>query len=179
VPLTPCTDLTPADWISGSDLPWHRLVTFGPSGFPVYARLRFLPDPTVDGQHEHEAVGSGRSEDEQLRLLLDVLAAHTSTPEECYFCVWDGYGDLGGPKVTVPHRSYHLFAGPLRDARAASTPTGPAFVWPADHAWCVARDVDPHWAGIGATRAAVDQLVADPRLDVVVADPGREQPAYR
>jgi hypothetical protein len=54
----------------------------------------------------------------------------------------------------------------------------PAFIWPADHAWCVADDVDPHWAGIGAGTAAVDALVSDPRLDVVRADPAREQPFY-
>lgn len=55
----------------------------------------------------------------------------------------------------------------------------PAFVWPADRAWCVAADVDPHWAGIGADTAAIDRLVADPHLDVVPADPREDQPCYR
>ena len=55
----------------------------------------------------------------------------------------------------------------------------PAFVWPADHAWCLANDVDPHWAGIGADASAIDDLVADPRLDVVPADPRLRQPSYR
>jgi hypothetical protein len=39
--------------------------------------------------------------------------------------------------------------------------------------------VDPHWAGIGADTATIDQLVADPRLDVVLADPREAQPEYR
>jgi len=56
---------------------------------------------------------------------------------------------------------------------------GPAFVWPADHAWFVASDIDPHWAGIGADTRVINQLVADPRLDVVPADPRAAQPAYR
>ena len=55
----------------------------------------------------------------------------------------------------------------------------PAFIWPADHTWCVANDVDPHWAGIGADLSAIDQLLANPRLDVVAADPREEQPTYR
>jgi len=172
--VKPCTDLSPADWLVASELPWERLVTFGPAGFPAYARLRFVADPAFDGQHESDAVSPALGDDEQLRQVLDVLAEHTSTPEDCYFCVWDGFGDLGGPKVVVPHRAYHLFAGQLRSAG-----TSLAFVWPADHAWCVAHDVDPHWAGIGASEAAVDQLIADARLDVVAADPAREQPAYR
>jgi hypothetical protein len=54
-----------------------------------------------------------------------------------------------------------------------------AFIWPADRAWCVANDVDPHWAGIGADVSAIDQLLADPRLDVVPADPREDQPSYR
>ncbi|EME65188.1 hypothetical protein [Amycolatopsis decaplanina] len=84
----------------------------------------------------------------------------------------------GSPKVVVPHREYFLFSGRPADAGFWGTP-GPAFVWPADHAWCVAKDVDPHWAGIGATATTLDRLVADPRLDIVAADPDREQPAYR
>jgi hypothetical protein len=47
----------------------------------------------------------------------------------------------------------------------------PAFIWPADRAWCVANAVDPHWAGIGADVSAIDELLADPRLDVVRANP--------
>jgi hypothetical protein len=55
----------------------------------------------------------------------------------------------------------------------------PAFIWPADHAWCVADDVDPHWAGIGADVSVVEELLADPPLDVVAADPRQDQPAFR
>ena len=52
----------------------------------------------------------------------------------------------------------------------------PAFVWPADHAWCVANDVDPHWAGIGGGAPLIELLVADPCLDAVAADPAGDQP---
>lgn len=221
--LTPCSDLSPADWIVSSELPWERLVCFGPSGFAAYARLRFLPDPAFEGQSENDAEGDpAQSDNERLRLLFEVLAAHTRTPRDCYFCLWDGYGDLyggdaigvvvasddghprpvprvapafppevlDGPRVVVPARDYVMFRGPLHEAGdwgAAELWPGqprlsmpvPAFAWPADHAWCVASDVDPHWAGIGADRLVIDQLVADPRLDVVPADPDRQQPAYR
>lgn len=48
-----------------------------------------------------------------------------------------------------------------------------------DRAWCVASDVDPHWAGIGAPSDVIDALVADENLDAVRADPDAEQPRYR
>jgi len=235
--LTPCLDLSPADWLTGSGLPWQQLVTFGPAGFEAYARLRFLPDPAYPGQSENDVEPEGPPEHELLRTALAVLSEHTGTPDDCYFCLWEGassdiYGDdgvrvvawereagppaiyrdapeasraaptanpiapafppsvLDGPKVTIPNRVYFLFRGSLADFGdwgAADRRPGeprdwmpdPAFIWPADHAWCIADDVDPHYAGIGANTVAIDRLLAHPELDVVLADPGAEQPDYR
>lgn len=225
VAFTPSPELSAADWLLAGDLPWRQLVCFGPAGFPAYARLRFLPDPAHEGQSENDVDADERtlSESAQIRAALETLARHTSTPDDCYVCLWDGWapgstGDdaepalgqqggvparpgvapaappsvaLPGPKVVVPHRAYVLLRGSLADVGdwggAAQTWLGgpgahtpdPAFVWPADRAWCVAHDVDPHWAGIGADVEAVEGLLADPRLDVVPADPGEEQPWYR
>jgi len=222
VALIPCPDLSAADWITGSDQPWEQLVGFGPAGFPAYARLRFLPDPAYEGQSENDVdVDDAHDETAQLRVALDTLTRHTRTPDDCYFCLWDGWGSdieggdgartldyqtgtvskgpqiapafppsvLHGPKVVVPNRAYFLFRGSISDVGdwgAADAWPGqprlhmpdPAFIWPADHAWCVANDVDPHWAGIGADVAAIDELLADPRLDVVPADPHQDQPSY-
>lgn len=193
--LSFCSDLSPASWIVASDLPWPQLVGFGPSGFAAYARLRFLPDPACQGQSENDvALGDGQRETDQLRMLFEVLATRTRTPNDCYFCLWDGFGFSPSvpeaPTVVLPDRAraYFLFHGALSDAgdwSASEMWPGqppeylpPAFVWPADHAWCVANDVDPHWAGIGADAPVIHNLVADPRLDVVPADPSDEQPSY-
>jgi hypothetical protein len=227
VTLTFCWDLSAADWIVRSDLPWQRLVGFGPAGFGSYARLRFLPDPVHPGQSENDVDGDWSTD--QLVTLWQVLAAHTATRGDSYFCVWEGFGHTEAPldddavyldddnaaaeqgrtgtpgwapapvgrpsmpplpKVVVPHRAYWLFRGPLADVGEWDTAQGwprparldraePAFVWPADHAWCVARDVDPHWAGIGGTETLITRLTADPRLDVVPADPSKEQALYQ
>jgi hypothetical protein len=235
--LTPSSDLSAAKWITASDQSWQRLAGFGPSGFAAYARLRFLPDPAFEGQSENDVdlTDDAPSETAQLRAALEVLARHTRTPDDCYFCLWDGWGWTveGGdsawalsreqpptaepmltsppppgavparrdrsndppsaphvPKVAIPHRAYFMFHGSVSDlgdwGAAGKGPGGstigmpdPAFIWPADHAWCVANDVDPHWAGIGADTAAIDRLVADPLLDVVRADPTANQPIYR
>ncbi|MHB1572248.1 MAG: hypothetical protein ACYC0H_24000, partial [Solirubrobacteraceae bacterium] len=197
-------DLSPANWIVTSDVPWARLVTFGPSGFATYARVRFIPDPTYEGQREVEAdLGGSRGEVEQWRALLQLLANETSDPSDCYLGLWEGWPlqesarrwpTFGVPRgVRFPARSFFLFHGALSDAEIWGPPAAagiwgqpefanggtPAFVWPSDHAWCVAADVDPHWAGIGATAPTIERLLADPRLDAVVADLDRDQPAYR
>jgi hypothetical protein len=82
-----------------SELPWERLVTLGPSGFPGYARLRFIPDPAYEGQSENDVDidEDAPSESEQLHAALEILARHTRTPDDCYFCLWDGWGsDIEG-----------------------------------------------------------------------------------
>jgi hypothetical protein len=171
------------------------LITFGPSVFEAFARLRFIPDPVGAGQEEADTdvADDHPSNIEQTRRALRLLEAFTCTPEECYFCLWEGYSDAPlppqvqrGPLVELPHRRYALLRGSLNDIDAWEADLGggqiiapPAFVWPADHRWCFASDVDPHWAGIGAERVAIDALIGDLQLDVVPASPTDNQPQYR
>lgn len=188
-----CSDTTPAEWLVRSDTPAFQLITFGPARFEAFARLRFIPDPE-SGQKEAdiELPAEHPSDIAQARRAIHRLASFTSTPGECYFCLWEGYSDVPlppdvrrGPLVEVPHRRYALLRGSIQDIDGWEGRLGggqpippPAFVWPADQRWCFASDVDPHWAGIGAEQAAVEALVGDPELDAVWASPTEEQPVY-
>lgn len=189
--LRHAVDTSAADWISG--LSFDEVVTFGPPGFAAYARLRFIPDPVRAGQSEAEvALPAGHPSDlEQARQALDELGGHTLTADQCYFCIWNGYGLHHPPSpgrrtvLDLPHRSYTLMEGPLDalhtwevDLRQEGALVPPAFVWPADHSWCFVSDVDPHWAGIGASTEAIRQLLANPALDIVTANPRDPQPYY-
>ncbi|NMO02701.1 hypothetical protein HH308_15925 [Gordonia sp. TBRC 11910] len=187
--LTICNDLSPAQWLIDSALPWDVLVGFGPEGFDSHARLRFIPDPVSEGQSECDVDTGGPTDEAGLvARLCALLAAETSTPDDAYFGLWEGWPGAveisgGAPRIEVPNRRFYLFKGPLAQvgewSRSTLSPTEPAaFVWPADHAWCIACDVDPHWAGIGGRRRAIDRLVDDDVLDIVRADPHAPQPAY-
>jgi hypothetical protein len=192
--LAHTTDTAPAAWLENSRIPWDQLVTFGPGGYEAYARLRYIPDPTSPGQHEADVdlPADHPLDASQARRALSVLADFTETPDECFFCIWEGIAgnvlsaiELQGPLVTVPHRQYVLFTGRLGDYSEAGDgrfddfDPVPSFVWPADRRWCFASDVDPHWAGIGASRAAVERLLNTSGLDVVRAVPTERPPAYR
>ena len=77
-----CTAVTAASWIADSDQPWYRLVSFGPSGFPAYPRLRFIPDPAYPGQSENDVTRrtDTLSDAEQLHAALDTLLATRARP---------------------------------------------------------------------------------------------------
>lgn len=74
------------------------------------------------------------------------------------------------PKVTIPHRAYYLFRGPLEAVPAfatAGTPwVAPNLWWPDDRSWCVATDIDLDSTYVGGTRECIDALLSGPALEV-------------
>ncbi len=114
-----------------------------------------------------------------IEALIDHLRAATTTPDECYFAVWEGFsgsavpGDLN-PRLELPERAYHVFTGLITAARtgydAYSFGYADQFAnlwWPADHAWCVSTDVDSAWTHVAGSRECIDAVLADPRLETV------------
>ncbi|MFI7167224.1 hypothetical protein ACIBM3_32735 [Rhodococcus erythropolis] len=45
---------------------------------------------------------------------------------------------------------------PVPAAVGAAAVQNPAFMWPADRAWCVTGDVDPHFVVIAGPTEAID-----------------------
>jgi len=167
--VTPAATPDPARWLLRSDVDWWDLVRYGPPGFEVYARIRLATlGPEAEG------------EEPALRLALATLAAHTATPTIGFAAVWEGWGagppHPQAPRVEIPNRAMLLFTGPvdvLRDAPAlawhGTVLGGPAphLVWPEDHSWCVACEVDEEIEfTVGCSDAAADAL-ARPLPDAV------------
>jgi len=112
-----------------------------------------------------------------VEALAAALATQTTTPKDCCFAVWEGFGDLQfsprhRPTLRLPQRAYHVFAGELaRVAEASGYSTisfsyrSPNLWWPADHAWCVATEIDHAWTYVAGSRACVDSLLSDARLE--------------
>ncbi|SNS99692.1 hypothetical protein [Rhodococcoides kyotonense] len=188
-----CGDASSANWLVEQNLPWYQLAVRGPVGFQKYARVRFIPDPDFIGQKTNEVEFEHKelSELGQVGVALDILAEYTTTPGEVYFCMWDGWGSItidSRPNFKIPDRDYFLFRGTLADYADWSSDDparwhygdspDPAFIWPADRAWCVTNDVDPHFATVGAVGEAIDRIVADSRIDAVPDDPGNWPPNW-
>ena len=164
--LRPLADVSPAQWFVDAKAPCWTKVCHGAPGFEAYARLQLVPDLT---QVSAEA-------------LRRILPSHTTSAYDCYFAQWEGCGWeppvppapetitlLGevGSGVVDAVRAYHLFAGTLADSSEWDGGDPPHLMWPADHAWMVAADVDPDWIGVGGTQALIDEVLAAPGLDAV------------
>lgn len=94
--------------------------------------------------------------------LAGVLAERTTTPDRCYFAVWDGKGGLApsggfGASFTTPARRWLLYTATVADAvDGFDTESGvvtipPHLWWPADRRWYVISELDVCCAYIGCS----------------------------
>ena len=108
--------------------------------------------------------------------LSDVLAAQTSTPDRCWFAVWEGWGGLevpsGVPTVGTLHRRYYLARCPLSAARESVFGRfyqSASLWWPDDRAWCVATEVDFSWTYVGGSTECITSIFAHPGIEALPA----------
>ena len=112
-------------------------------------------------------------------ILVDVLRSHTNTPDLCWFCLWDGFGDVDfnsvSERVWHPGRSYALYSGPIEMAlaplgRRASWKThSPKLWWPDDRVWIVATEIDYAWTYVGGTSALIESILTTDGLEALPA----------
>jgi hypothetical protein len=122
-------------------------------------------------------------------ILVDVLRSFTTTPDQCWFCVWEGFGGLDfnglSERVRLPERNYVLYAGPIEIA-LATLDTGPAefakdptmqpwdthspnLWWPEDRAWFVATEIDHAWSYVGGSEELIASLLITDGLEALPA----------
>jgi hypothetical protein len=96
---------------------------------------------------------------------------------------------MTGPRLRIPAREYLLFRGPLTEAGrwgAADLFPGepreinsPNLMWPADHGWFVATEIDLPWTGIAGSTQLITDLLADEALDIQTVEPSPDLPYWR
>ncbi|GAA2087609.1 hypothetical protein IDH50_16370 [Aeromicrobium tamlense] len=106
--LRPEPDVSHADWFTGAAEGWPILAMQGPPGFEAYATV-----PYDDGESE-----TYRSDDAIMAIVVEIAARHTRTPDDVFFGLWDGWGEL-----TDAGRAYTTLRGNwLRDLWFRPTP---------------------------------------------------------
>jgi len=107
--------------------------------------------------------------------LIDSLLPYTRAAAQCYFAIWEGYGNLPfvptWPGLETPNRRYLLFAGPLsllRDHGTRGTWSRvPDLWWPADRHWYVGSDTDLFSTYVGGSAECIETLLDNPTLETL------------
>lgn len=112
--------------------------------------------------------------------LIGTLARATTTPDDVFFAVWNGWGDIpptrfpGAAQLDTPARGHFLLRGPLEGAltSVSASSVGPDPVsgiwWPEDRAWLVHTEVDFDWTFIAGTKTLMQDLGRHRALEVMV-----------
>jgi hypothetical protein len=111
---------------------------------------------------------------EERRILVDHLRTATTTPDLCWFAMWEGFGGLDDgvirERVRLPNRNYLLYGGNID--RALQSPMdpfdqSPNLWWPEDRAWFVAIEIDFDSTFVGGDDRLIAALVTDKRLEAL------------
>ena len=122
----------------------------------------------------------GSIPEKECRSLTTVLRDFTSTPDDCFFCLWEGYGNIdtrlykASARVVAPGREYLLFRGPLNavmsfveDRIAPFRGDSPNIWWPRDRAWCVTTDIDLFDTFVGGSKECIEAVLGSPDLEAL------------
>ena len=167
---------------SWSRVSWSTVASW--NGRVVHPQMEFNPIANLDPlRYDSPSWGSrpstGDLPENECRHLLGVLKEFTSTPERCYFAVWEGYGGLddrlykGAAKLDPPHlsRAYYIFRGPLDGVLSfyewSFIHRSPNLWWPEDRAWCVATEIDFNSTFVGGSAACIERVLAHPELEAL------------
>ena len=169
-PAESVEDSTPLRWADVAAREGKRMHPLVQCG-----RLAGKDDPYGCPDWAHEP-GVGELPEEETRAVVGILRQFTTTPDQCLFGVWDGWGFLDSsyqrkPRISVPHRDFLLFAGPLEAvlefADGANLWRTPSLWWPADRAWFVATDIDLMDTYVGGSGDCIKQVRDSPALEAL------------
>jgi len=122
-----------------------------------------------------EPATSGTSTLRVLAALVPLLRVETATPDGALAAYWvGGTGQvLVGRSVTIDRYDYVLahtdtaeLAQPGWGSRLGlRTDEPPQLLWPEDHAWVLATEIDWDSTIIAGSRALIDSILADGRFE--------------
>jgi hypothetical protein len=186
----------------GATLRWSEIAAARNKTVHPQMQIEALIDKADAFDYDHwKAISSGEGdwsppyeelEETDAMALLSLLRPFTATPNDGWFMLWDGYGDLG-PEIdplpramihpdrtgtplppelkgrTLAFRHYLVFRGPLDGLRQwyRWRGEGPNYWWPADRAWLVVTEIDGFSTYVGASSAGIEAVLASPLVEAL------------
>ncbi len=79
---------------------------------------------------------------------------------------------LSGPLSEMPKVTFEFDPeDPASTTLRSAWDRSPSLWWPEDRSWCVGTDTDLNSSYVGATRACIEALCGDHRLEIMAIDP--------
>lgn len=155
--------------------------------------------PPSDTNHRTTSLRWGSLPRTELAALVGVLGRFTATLQDCWFAVWDGFGQIHGgsalgqltstgggggaagiappeallgPRLRLPQREYLVLRGPLADVtdlHDALDDQSPNLWWPMDRSWCVATEIDFAWTYVAGSQRLIAELLTHSALEALPA----------
>lgn len=182
----------------GLDLTWSDLAAR--NGRIAHAEMQHHliahpPGRTPTRYEPLDAMRVGSLPRPELASLVTVLTIETPAEADCWFAVWEGFGQLhggaasswltrdgratavpaivpagvlAGPRLELPGRSYLLLRGALADVVDVVDLLGdqsPNLWWPDDRSWLVATEIDFGWTYLGGRCPLIDSVIDSPALE--------------
>lgn len=176
---------------------WSGVALEPRTQFWQLALPELMPPGPVPGQGAPASDVLGEHDGQALARLL---REHTTTPQRCWFGIWDGYGWDGpavaytrgdervelstrladpvpvpvraGPRVHLPGRDYLLYTGPV-EAGLAFLPEQRELAdlwWPTDRAWFVYGDVDLNATYVAGPAELIEAVLTSADLEALAAE---------
>ncbi|MCZ4562646.1 hypothetical protein O4160_17525 [Rhodococcus sp. IEGM 1401] len=157
-------NVSEAQWVD-YNLDGLATITVGslvPTAFDAFARVLYPVRASTTQHASSKTVAPWR---DQLESVSTVLTRHTTTPDECWFAVWEGNTALDDIRATAPTAAiagynYFLLKGPVSRATDTLERLSPNLWWPSDHTWCVAQHFDFPCAYLGGSTETVSDILA-------------------
>jgi hypothetical protein len=140
---------------------------------------------TLIGSNDRTGAPSlGEMDLDELRVLCEILATQTLDPDNCFFgfCdIWAWVDERFPPKqrrqrkLELPMgRNYVVLHGPLATSGGMGDEEvrrSPSLIWPGDHSWFVASEVDFDSTLVGGNAKAIEAIVCSPKLEAWQMEP--------
>jgi hypothetical protein len=177
---------------------WQDVANWGDQVLTAHSHWLAVAMPEKKPDHPRPWTSQGPKQGslypEDARLLAQIAGQFTETPQQCWCCIWEGFGwwsrswlvapgypspspppspipieAKDWPKVHSGHRDYFLFEESLdtsfMEAIEALEGHSPNLWWPADLAWCVGTEIDFDSTYVGGSRPFIDSILLSEALE--------------
>jgi hypothetical protein len=177
---------------------WQEVANWGGQTLAAQSQWLAVAMPEVKPEHPRpwrsQGPHQGSLYPNDARALAMIAGQFTDTPDQCWCCIWEGFGWWSRswftapgqvapspptspipveakewPKVHTRYRDYFLYEESLETSFGESIETleghSPNLWWPSDRAWCVGTEIDLDSTYVGGSKQFIDAILQNEELE--------------